>query len=133
LTDLEEPTADSASGQAGRRLNVASAVALAVSIPFAAVPIMFVVKAIPTVTSYFAALGGDVPPSTQFLINASHGGWLFLGLVVIEVAIFVAAYLLARRYWIGMVFFAPLAYLALTATLYLVVAWPMFDVVSQVK
>ena len=115
----------------GRRLAVVTAIAFLISPPFAAVPLALAMKSIPMFESLFQDMGGPLPPVTQLLIDLSHTGTLLVGLALFEVAVFVALYALAKRYWIGLVFVAPLAYLAIAASLVLVLWWPMFDIVNS--
>ena len=134
MTESElQTTSVVVSNPQSQRLKVAALVAAAISIPFAAVPLVIAIKVIPTLESLFRDMGGSVPPITQALIDMSHSGLLAVVVVLLEIALFVGMYALARRYWIGFVFVAPLTYLAVAALMWIASYWPVFDILNQVQ
>jgi hypothetical protein len=115
-----------------RRFTVVSRIAAVVAVPFAATHLVFAIKVVPTFGGMFASMGGDLPAATGLLVGL--GGWVGAALfVVVDVAVFVAMYRLARRYWIGLLFVPPIVYVAISAVLVPLLYVPMFEIITLVK
>lgn len=116
-----------------KRFRVVSIIAGIVSLPFALVHLAFAAFAIPSFEGIFTSMGGQLPLLTRLLISASHNGVLVVLVLIVDVAVFVGMYRLAKRYWIGLLFAPVFIYLAITSTLVPVLYLPLFNVVSLVK
>ena len=88
-----------------KRFRVVAIVAgtlLALPLLVQSVVLMF---ALPTFSSMFDSMGGELPATTSLLV---HGGvWVLLAIWAIAAVVYWGFYRLARRYWIGLLF-APL-------------------------
>jgi hypothetical protein len=94
----------SADGQAGadeRRFRLMAIVAGALLLPEVLTHVLLAF-AIPSYQGIWQSMGGEVPTFTAVLF--AMGPWFGLVLVALDVLIFWGCYVLARRYWIGLLF-----------------------------
>ncbi|MDO5702042.1 MAG: type II secretion system F family protein [Lachnospiraceae bacterium] len=83
---------------------IRSAMSYPLFVLFIAIVVLFVImlKVVPTLTSVFGELGGELPAVTQFLINTSEffasWWWLMVGLILIAI---IAGVLYARKMFFG--------------------------------
>lgn len=115
-----------------RRFKIVSIIAAVVCVPFVLTHLTFA-TVIPTYMQMYGSLGGELPFATKVLLSLSHFGILAVLLVVIDVALFVLMYLLAKRYWIGLLFVPIPIYIAISSILTLVLYMPMFNIITLIK
>ena len=117
----------------GRGLKTVAIVAAITSIPFAVGGIILTVVALPTVQKLYVDMGGELPASTRLLVSLNSHGLLPLLLIVFDVAIFALMYMLAKKYWIGLLFVPVLVYAGVWGLTQLLLYLPMYQVVTQVQ
>ncbi len=115
-----------------RQFRVVSIVALVVSVPFAFSHVVLGFAA-NNVAAMFRDMGGTIPGVTQFIMTLAQIGILPVLLLVVDVGVFLLMRRLAKRYWIGLLFVPPLAYLAISAALTPLLYLPMFEVITLVQ
>jgi len=103
-----------------RRFRIVSIIAGVVCAPFVVGHAAFALFVIPIFGQMYADMGGKLPAFTKLLVDLSHFGLLAALLVAVDVAVFVLMYVLAKRYWIGLLF-VPALYL------------PMYNVISLTR
>jgi hypothetical protein len=115
-----------------KRFRVVAIIGATIALPLAAVHVWqaFLVSSL---QSTFSDMGGPLPTISQILINLGHLGLLPVIVVGIDLAIFAVMYVLARRYWVGLLYAPAVAYLALSAVYYLLMVLPVFSVITLVK
>jgi type II secretory pathway component PulF len=114
-----------------RRFKIVAIVAGALFAPQVIAHLLIPLLVIPTLGSMFASMGGALPAPTAILM--AMGPWSGVLMVVIDVLAFWGFYLLARRYWIGLLF-APIFAVGVVTSLFTVALYlPMFEVITLVK
>jgi hypothetical protein len=86
---------------------------------------------VPAFKQMFEDMGGSLPPITLFILSA--GPWLGVALGVIAILVFWFFYVLARKYWVGLLFAPLFAGSLLAGPLVWALYQPMFQVITLVK
>jgi hypothetical protein len=115
-----------------KRFRVVAIVAGIVCAPFALVHATFFLT-VGVMDRLFEDMGGQVPAVTQLLTGLGRTGMLSVLLLLVDIAIFVIFYRLAKRYWIGLLFVPALAYIMISSVLALLLYLPMYQVIELVK
>jgi hypothetical protein len=77
--------------------------------------------------------GGDVPAASPVLFNMNRVGLTPVIALLVDLLVFVVLLLLARRYWIGLLFVPALAYLGFSVLHYLVVVAPLLNSIALTR
>ncbi len=90
------------------------------------------VLALPTFSSMFDSMGGELPATTSLLVHGSV--WVLLAIWAIAALVYWGFYRLARRYWIGLLFAPLFAVPFITSAIIIPALYlPMFQVITLVK
>jgi hypothetical protein len=80
-----------------------------------------------------AQAGADVPAVSPVLFNMNRAGLTPVIALLVDLIVFVGMLVLARRYWVGLMFVPALAYLGFSVLYYLVKVVPLLNSITLTR
>ncbi len=111
---------------------VVTAIAGLVSLPFVALN-WWQVSSAGLIDRLVANAGGEVPAASPVLFNMNRVGLTPVIAVLLDIIVFIGMLVLARRYWLGLLFVPALAYLGFSVLYYLMVVVPLLDSITLTR